>query len=468
MMNTAHRYILTTAVSALMLTFGACSGSDSLGTEDSPLQGANVYFTIQLSVPTEKLSSRSQTNDDGTSTDGTEAGRPEEDAISNLHILLAGADGKMLSLSSGRPSREDNSTLTATISVPLDQLKEFTSAGSGAAIYALANYGASFNAADFDPMTATYSVASTADPLLTATSGLPMSNRDARTVTIPAETELVKHLSNSTPLDLTAGTPLHLERSVARIDYMDGGANHSFPLTNGEDQLTPTGYELTLASMEIFNIAKSGYMFRHTSPDGSDSRTELFGKETKTSFVMDCDANLKRGAGNNLPDGYFMSRTFGTELIDNAPKSAESGYSICCYVPENCIPAADKQLQGYSTGAHFRFKITKAPEGIDLDGTDPITVKAKGETKTVVRDADGNFYLDYYYFIKHNDNLDPAVMGPMEFGIVRNNIYRLKIESIDGLPEPYDPENPDEDPKGSLKLNVRIAKWYYEKIIFDM
>ncbi len=295
-----------------------------------------------------------------------------------------------------------------------------------------------------------------------------MSNRDARTVTIPAETELVKHLSNSTPIDRSAGTPLHLERSVARIDYMDGGTDHTFPLTNGEDQLTPTGYELTLASMEIFNIAKSGYMFRHTSTDGSASRTELFGKETKTSFVMDCDADLKRGAGNDLPAGHFMSRTFGTEMIDNAPKSTESGYSICCYVPENCIPAADKQLQGYSTGAHFRFKITKAPEGIDLDGTDPITVNAKGETKTVVRDADGNFYLDYYYFIKHNDNLDPAVMGPMEFGIVRNNIYRLKIESIDGLPEPYDPENPDEDPKGSLKLNVRIAKWYYEKIIFDM
>lgn len=467
MMNTAHRYILTTAVSALMLTLGACSGSDSLGTEDSPLQGANVYFTIQLSVPTEKLSSRSQTNDDGTSTDGTEAGRPEEDAISNLHILLAGADGKMLSLASGRPSRENNSTLTATVSVPLEQLKEFTTGGSGTAIYALANYGTAFDSEGFNPMTATYSVSSPADALLTAASGLPMSNRDTRTVTIPAETELVKHLSKSAPLDLTAGNPIHLERSVARIDYKDGGNNHTFPLTNGEDRFTPTGYELTLASMEIFNIAKSGYMFRHTSSDGSDSRTELFGKETKTSFVMDCDAALKRGTGNDLPSDHFMNSTFSTTLLDNAPKSAESGYSICCYVPENCIPAADKQLQGYTTGAHFRFKITKAPEGIDLQGADPITVNAKGETMTVNR-VDGGFYLDYYYFIKHNDNLDPAVMGPMEFGIVRNNIYRLKIESIDGLPEPYDPENPDEDPKGSLKLNVRIAKWYYEKIIFDM
>lgn len=48
-------------------------------------------------------------------------------------------------------------------------------------------------------------------------------------------------------------------------------------------------------------------------------------------------------------------------------------------------------------------------------------------------------------------------MGVMEYGIVRNNVYRLSLLSIDGLPRPYGPEEPDEDPR--LTLKVRVKKW---------
>ena len=82
-------------------------------------------------------------------------------------------------------------------------------------------------------------------------------------------------------------------------------------------------------------------------------------------------------------------------------------------------------------------------------------------------DADGaGYYVDYYYFIRHNDNGDPQLTGPMEFSVVRNNIYRLSIESISGIPVPYNPDDPDEYP--GFKVNVRIAKWKYHKYVFDM
>ena len=55
--------------------------------------------------------------------------------------------------------------------------------------------------------------------------------------------------------------------------------------------------------------------------------------------------------------------------------------------------------------------------------TDPLTLKFKGRELTVTPN-DVKYYLYYYHFIKHNDNNNPAEMGPMEFGVVRNNIYK--------------------------------------------
>ena len=43
----------------------------------------------------------------------------------------------------------------------------------------------------------------------------------------------------------------------------------------------------------------------------------------------------------------------------------------------------------------------------------------------------GNYSYYYNYWIKHLDNNSPE-MGVMEFGIVRNNIYRVSVNKIAG------------------------------------
>ena len=62
---------------------------------------------------------------------------------------------------------------------------------------------------------------------------------------------------------------------------------------------------------------------------------------------------------------------------------------------------------------------------------------------------DGKYYNYYYYWNRHNDNLDNNVMGIMEFAVVRNNVYKLAVNSINrfGHPTPPDPTNPDPDPE---------------------
>ena len=62
--------------------------------------------------------------------------------------------------------------------------------------------------------------------------------------------------------------------------------------------------------------------------------------------------------------------------------------------------------------------------------------------------TDNKYYAYYYYWNRHNDNGNNAEMGPMEFAVVRNNVYKLCVDKIAkfGHPDPTDPENPDPDP----------------------
>lgn len=72
--------------------------------------------------------------------------------------------------------------------------------------------------------------------------------------------------------------------------------------------------------------------------------------------------------------------------------------------------------------------------------------------------------LCYYpYWIRHSNN-GTTDSGIMEFGIVRNNIYKLKVNSFSGAgkPVPYDPvtdkpENPAEE--SSVSMLVTVTPW---------
>ena len=211
----------------------------------------------------------------------------------------------------------------------------------------------------------------------------------------------------------------------------------------------------------------------------------------------------------------------------------EEGYHIWRYAIENTIPDDNEgstehntlQKNGITTGVVFRAKIEidknyTGDQKVSWTPGNPIYVfrnvlygdwdaieKAYNENKlpTEVRiayeavesgdysekeagfteykqNADGNYYAYYYYWNRHNDNgqngaggTDP-VMGPMEFAVVRNNVYKLSVDAIFrfGYPEGEapDPDTPDEekptpdpdepdpeDPKVFLKVNVEILPW---------
>lgn len=85
------------------------------------------------------------------------------------------------------------------------------------------------------------------------------------------------------------------------------------------------------------------------------------------------------------------------------------------------------------------------------------------------QDTDGWGYYCYYpYWIRHNDNNKSGMMGPMEFAVVRNNVYKLSVSKIsrfgypraaDVTPDPIHPEDPDEDPSVYITVEVEVLPW---------
>ena len=63
-------------------------------------------------------------------------------------------------------------------------------------------------------------------------------------------------------------------------------------------------------------------------------------------------------------------------------------------------------------------------------------------------------YCYYYLYLRHSNNV-AVVHNTMEFGIVRNNLYRFMLTSVTGPGTPtLDPRDPEE-----LKARVYVKKW---------
>lgn len=82
--------------------------------------------------------------------------------------------------------------------------------------------------------------------------------------------------------------------------------------------------------------------------------------------------------------------------------------------------------------------------------------------------ADNKYEVLYYYWNRHNDNKNNGSMGPMEFAVVRNNVYKLSVTGVNKFghptnpgddPDPENPEDPDEEDDVYFKVAVEVLPW---------
>lgn len=116
---------------------------------------------------------------------------------------------------------------------------------------------------------------------------------------------------------------------------------------------------------------------------------------------------------------------------------------------------AGKKFKKIATSENVKFTLYQSSEE-EIEKEDGKKEKVKG------------YYCYYYYWNRHNDNGLDTSMGPMEFGVVRNNVYKLAVTEISQLghprlsendPDPENPDNPDESGKIYFKVSVKVLPW---------
>ena len=459
-------HFLTAAAAMLVLL--------SCNKEPLTQEGNSGNLYMQFSV--KMLSTRSSTDENSGNSNSNanpdiEVGLDKENKISTVDIALV-KDDQYYVAENVTPSAASADTYVASFNS-----LELT-AGATYKVYIYANCSAP-DAFDIDQVSDATVAAMTADNKFWMTNAY-----SATEFTLPSN--LAPYTQPNTPLNLGAHS---VERSMARFDYKQATA---FDMG--------AGLTLTLTEAALINQSKAHYMFRRVTADANTtSAITVGGAEIPTNWVVDTDWSNKVAANFDAqleaPSTWTWTSLASLTTNDNY----EGDYKIWCYAKENTIPGIDAQKHNVSTGVVFKAELA-AGEGASTAVKDAMAagkriyvfnnvlygawsdVKAAAEAGTdatlqaaynqaaagVVADAeptgaaaaaagftgysakeDGKYYNYYYYWNRHNDNLDNNVMGIMEFAVVRNNVYKLAVNSINrfGHPTPPDPSNPDPDPE---------------------
>ena len=460
-------HFLTAAAAMLVLL--------SCNKEPLTQEGNSGNLYMQFSV--KMLSTRSSTdensgNSNSNANPDTEVGLDKENKISTVDIALVKGDQYFVA-ENVTPSAASADTYVASFnSVKL-------TAGATYKVYIYANCSAPA-AFDIDEV----SNAKVAE--MTADNKFWMTNAYSATeFTLPSN--LAPYTQPNTPLNLGAHS---VERSMARFDYKQAGA---FDMG--------AGITLTLTEAALINQSKAHYMFRRVTADATATATGAVvgGAEVPNNWVVDTDWSNKVAANFNAqleaPSKWTWTSLASLTTDDNY----DGDYKIWCYAKENTIPGIDAQKHDVSTGVVFKAELAPGETASDAvktamaagkriyvfnnvlygawsdvkaaaeAGTDATLQAAYNQAAATIaapatepKGADaaaagftgysaknGKYYNYYYYWNRHNDNLDNNVMGIMEFAVVRNNVYKLAVNSISrfGHPTPPDPTNPDPDPE---------------------
>ena len=133
------------------------------------------------------------------------------------------------------------------------------------------------------------------------------------------------------------------------------------------------------------------------------------------------------------------------------------------------VVIADEILNGDNNDKHIDFGDYKAFNKGIAKSIDVASVGVTVYEPTDENDGEGlGYWCYYFYWNRHNDNLNSGRMGTMEFATVRNNVYKLSVTKINRLgnptnpdndPDPKDPEDPDEEPLDYIKVQVEVLPW---------
>ena len=419
------------------MSFASCA-SDT--TSDLPLLSKDMKAYLQVKVTVEgsgdTRASRAITEPlGGEDGNGREPGINHENDVNSLAVLLYKSDNNDLS--------EDNAIIDYVYTFT-GLNKETTSSGKDAtyttapreidAAIVNKNYHV-IVIANADDMTSRckgqkikdvrdlqMSKVCTRDADITKFSNFIMSSKkDARI-------DFTKEGSETDPYLVT----VDIERLAARIDiipnatYNESDKGYYYNVMDGTNVVGGFKLESVTPSKVLTN---GEYLIKRVSPDKALTSITYFGEEemdatskASTNYVV-CPWTKDRS-------GLTLSNAEGPASLYDVKNVASSKSYILDYVMENTTTDNDV---ANSTGLIFKGKYYEETEW---------DAKTK-QPKAGVTGTD----KEYTYTLRHSDPSGSGTLSdPMHFGVVRNNIYQVKVEGVEGKSK-------------GIKLTIHVVPW---------
>lgn len=448
----------------LVLITAACKDDSLPASSVEKEGGSNVYVSIVVNTE-DSQNSRVSTPTPGEDGDGPQIGVNEENVVHDLNVFFFHTtDGKGL-------NTKDQSVnvvsiyfnqLTGSTTKYTTETKEIEGLeiGSSYNVLVIANLGESLKNITTLENLRQYIVST---PIVQTNYFVMASSETGTPVTIQAT-------SKNNPTVVSA----NVERLAARVDC------------HWDTEYSVENDKVIITQAMLVNKYTGGtYAFKRVTNSTTDFTIDYLGAENvegnrAANYVID-PKTLKQTdiAADYQP--YFptynnWSATDDWKSLSTAVTSTHNDvtYSLLDYTTENVVKAEDSEntCATYCTGIVFKAKYK--PAGISTtDGTfyryNGTCYASLTDIKNVIGDQSisdnnlsqfgitkyqgGNCY--YTYWIKHAEDGNDTTVSPMEYAIVRNNIYQINVTGINDIgtvtPTDY-----------GLYLECTVADWISE------
>lgn len=229
---------------------------------------------------------------------------------------------------------------------------------------------------------------------------------------------------------------VNIERLAARIDiipnatYDDTGKGYYYNVMDGTNVVG--GFKLESVT-PIKVMTSREYLIKRVSSDKDVSSVTYFGEE-KMDATTKASTNYVVCPWTKDRTGLTLAEAEGPTSLYNVKETTSTSTTdpsyILDYVMEN---TTTDNAKDYSTGLIFKGKYYEETE---WDAT-----KKQPKAGSIGKEK------EYTYTLRHSD---PSGSGtttdPMHFGVVRNNIYQVKVEGVEGKSK-------------GIKLTIHVVPW---------
>lgn len=425
------------------MSFASCA-SDT--TSDLPLPSKDMKAYLQVKVTVEgsgdTRASRATTGPQGGEEgDGREPGINHENDVNSLTVLLYKSD----------KDKKDLSEADATIDYvyTFTNLNKVTTSSGSDATYTTVprEIDASIVGKNYHVI-----VIANADDMTSRCKGkisevrdLQMSKVCTRDADITNFSNFIMSSKTDAMIDFTKEgsetdpyvVNVDIERLAARIDiipnatYVDTDKGYYYNVMDGTNVVG--GFKLESVTPTKV-MTKGEYLIKRVSSDKTVPSVTYFGLETKdadnkaTNYVV-CPWTKDR-TGLTLAEAEGPASLYNVKETTSTSTAVEEASYILDYVMEN---TTTDNKEDNSTGLIFKGKYYESSE---WDATKKQPKAGATETEK-----------EYTYTLRHSDPSGSGTKAdPMHFGIVRNNIYQVKVDGVEGKSK-------------GIKLTIHVVPW---------